>query len=41
MLNDVQALLLLLLLAAAAWVRYWDQPTARNLRAAIADTLSI
>jgi hypothetical protein len=40
MLKEVQALLLLAL-AAVAWVRYADHPTARNLRAAIADTLSL
>lgn len=33
--------LLLLLLAALAWVRFADHPTARNLRAAIADTLGL
>jgi len=40
MLNEIQALLLLAL-AAAAWIRYADHPTARNLRVAIADTLSL
>lgn len=40
MLSEVQALLLLAL-AAMAWVRYADHPTARNLRTAIADTLSL
>lgn len=31
----------LIVLAALAWVRYAQHPTARNLRAAIADTLDI
>ncbi len=38
MLSEAQALLLLAL-AAVAWIRYADHPTARNLRAAIADSL--
>lgn len=28
-------------IAAAAWVRFAEHPTARNLRAAIADTLDL
>ena len=39
-LNELTALLLLAL-AAAAWVRYAEHPTARNLRVAIADTLGL
>jgi hypothetical protein len=31
----------LAILAALAWVRFAEHPTARNLRAAIADTLSL
>jgi hypothetical protein len=32
---------LLVALAAVAWIRFADHPTARNLRAAIADTLGL
>jgi hypothetical protein len=32
---------LLVLLAGLAWIRFADHPTARNLRAAIADTLGL
>lgn len=31
----------LVAIAAAAWIRYAEHPTARNLRAAIADTLNL
>lgn len=32
---------LLAAIAAAAWIRFAEHPTARNLRAAIADTLDL
>jgi hypothetical protein len=32
---------LLIGLATVAWIRFADHPTARNLRAAIADTLGL
>jgi hypothetical protein len=39
--NDKSVAFILCCLAAAAWVRFADHPTARNLRAAIADTLAL
>ncbi len=39
--SDQAAFWLMAALAAMAWVRYAEHPTARNLRAAIADTLDL
>ena len=39
--SDQDILWLTAAIAALAWVRFAEHPTARNLRAAIADTLDL
>lgn len=39
--SDQDMLCVTVAIAALAWIRFAEHPTARNLRAAIADTLGL